>query len=277
MKCLKAIWILLLLFACEDVVNVGLPNPQLLIVIEGWVSDTVGNQRIRVSRSSGFSNPGQTPFIENAEVSVLSENGEVFSYSYASNGYYHADIPYQGENNVSYRLRVVIDGIEIRSRWDQLPANVAIDRLQVESFEENDPNNSNQSITIYYPKINTRDPEGINNYYRWIFLQNGVQLKEPEPITIQNDRVFDGNLIPNNFQNFEFESGDNMTVQLISISSDTYNYLNLLKTQITTLGTSSATPPTGVDGNLFYVNGESNQVLGYFGAISISEESAVIP
>ena len=277
MKQLVYISLFFLLFACEKVVIVELPPSQNLVVVQGWLTDSLGNQSIRLTRSNGFSENTQVPAIENAQVIVQSRNGEVFTYTYQSDGFYNANIPYRGTPGVEYRLRIVINGEEIRSEWDRMPGGVSIGNLEVDSFEENDPNNSDQQITIFYPKIMTSDPENQANFYRWIFYKNSQVFSRPEPITIQNDRLFDGNLIPNNFQIFGYDSGDEMTVQLQSISSGSHSYLSLLKSQITTPGTSSGTTPAIVEGNLFYADDDSELVLGYFGVLSGSVATVNVP
>ena len=275
----RLIFILLVGFmACEKVVVVNLPSPQNLIVVQGWLTDSLGNQPIRLTRSNGFSDKNQVLPIQDAQVIVQARStDEVYTYSYVSNGFYDADTPYKGTSEIEYRLKVVINTLEIRSEWDELPNPVSIGNIQVDSFEENDPNNSDQQITIFYPKITTTDPENQKNYYRWVFYKNDEVFNASELITIQNDRLFDGNFIPNNFQIFGYDSGDKMTVQLQSISSTAHDYLSLLKSQITTLGTSSGTTPAIVIGNLAYVNDPYQQVLGYFGAVSGSVDSVVVP
>ncbi|WP_436515508.1 DUF4249 domain-containing protein [Ekhidna sp. To15] len=274
----RLIYILIpLIIACEEVVIIELPLSQNLIVVQGWITDSLGNQSIRLIRSNGFSDNTQVQPVETAQVIVQSRNGEVFSYSYRADGYYDADVPYRGSSGTEYRVRIVIDTTEIRSEWDKMPNSVSIANLQIDSFEENDPNNNNQQITVFYPKVRTRDPSDEENYYRWIFFKNGDRLNEPESITIQNDRLFNGNLIPNDFQQFGYESGDEMTVQLQSISSSSHDYLALLKSQVTTLGTTSGTTPAIVTGNLSYVDANAPLVLGYFGTVSSSEGSLNVP
>lgn len=268
---------MVIFMACEKVVIVDLPDPQNLVVVQGWLSDSLSNQSVRLTRSNGFADNNEVVAIEDAEVIVQSRTGEVFSYSYQSDGYYHADTPYRGTVGVEYRLRVIVEGSEIQSQWDEVQASTDIGDLQIDSFEENDPNNSDRQITIFYPKITTSDPIDQDNYYRWVFYKNGEVFNSPEPITIQSDRLFNGNLIPNNFQIFGYDPGDQMTVQLQSISSASHSYLSLLKSQITTLGTSSGTTPAIVTGNLFYIDDDSQQVLGYFGTLSSSVGTVLVP
>ncbi|WP_462251519.1 DUF4249 domain-containing protein [Ekhidna sp.] len=267
----------IVLMACEKVVVVDLPSPQNLVVIQGWLTDSLGNQRIRLTRSNGFADNNEVLPIDDAEVIIQSRIGEVFTYSYANDGYYHADTEYRGTPGIEYRLRIIVDDQEIQSLWDIMPIPTSVGNLQIDSFEENDPNDSDQQITVFYPKITTRDPIGEENYYRWVFYKNQEIFNSPEPITVQSDRLFDGNLIPNNFQIFGYDSNDEMTVELQTISFSSHSYLSLLKSQITTLGTSSGTTPAIVEGNLFYVDDESEQVLGYFGAVSSSVATVIVP
>ncbi|MEO9483767.1 MAG: DUF4249 domain-containing protein [Ekhidna sp.] len=274
----RLIYILLILFfSCEQVVLVELPPSQNLVVVQGWLTDSLGNQPVRLTRSNGFSDNALVPVLENAQIIVQSRNGAVFTYTYQSNGYYDADTPYKGDPGTEYRLRIILEGVEIRSEWDKMPEAVSIGNLQIDSFEENDPDNTDQQITIFYPKITTSDPVNRENYYRWVFYKNDQIFNTPEPITIQNDRLFNGNLIPNNFQIFGYDSGDEMTVQLQSISSNSHDYLSLLKSQITTLGTSSGTTPAIVNGNLFYLDDSDEIVLGYFGTVSSSVQTMNVP
>lgn len=271
MKQTGLISLVLLLLGCETVIEVDLPPAQQLVVVEGALSDIEGLQPIRVTQSNGFSSENPSEVIENAEVIVQSRTGDIFRYAYTSNGYYEALSPYSGVSNQEYRVRLVLDSVEIRSEWERMPEKVSVGALEVDSFEENDPNEPSEQITVFFPKLTTRDPAEATNFYRWIFYKNESIFNDPELLTIQNDRLFNGNLIPNDFRNFNYSIGDSVTVQLISISESSFNYLSLLRAQITTLGTSSGTTPATVNGNLFYENDESRIVLGNFSARAVSE------
>lgn len=254
---------------------VDLPNEQNLIVAEGWISDSLSSQTIRITRSNAFSSENPISPITDAEVLVQSRFGELYSYVHTSDGYYEANPPFRGIEGREYRLLAEVDTIEIRSEWDRMPTKVELAGIQALSFEENDPENSGQQITVFYPKANVIDPIESINYYRWIFVRNDAILKEPEPITIQNDRLFNGNIIPNDFQGFQYEAGESMVIQLQSISQASHDYLSLLRSQITTLGTSGGTTPAVVTGNIRNLDNPSQQVLGYFGTVAVSIDSVL--
>jgi hypothetical protein len=274
----QLIILLLLVFACEEVVVVDLPPAQNLIVIEGSVTDVNQEQALRITQSNGFSDPVSIIPITDADVFVQSFTGETFQYSHSSGGIYLSNEIYSGLSGVRYRVRILLsDGEEIRSEWELMPERVPIDELTAVSFLENDPNNPNQQITIYYPKVRAIDPMESRNYYRWVFFRNNELYSEPESITIQDDRFFNGNLIPNDFQSFGYEIRDEIIVQFQSITKERFEYLKLLKSQITTLGTSSGTTPAKVNGNLSYDSEEVNeQILGYFSTVAISSDTISI-
>lgn len=271
MKRFLAIWMIFLI-ACEEVVEVDLPASQSLVVIEGWVTDSLSNQVIRITRTNSFSSKTTVENIKNAVITTESSIGDTYSYSYSSNGYYRSNTPYKGINGIRYRLKVRIDTSEIESYWDEMQQKVNITKIEIASFIENDPDDLSQQITVYYPKVTTADPRFEKNFYRWFFYKNDEIYKEPDPIVIQNDRLFNGNLIPNDFRSFGYSKGDKITVELQAISASAFSYLSLLKSQITTLGTSTGTTPAIVSGNLFYKNGEET-VLGYFGTTASSIDS----
>lgn len=266
---------LLLIASCEKVVVIELPPSQNLIVVEGWVTDIEQTQSIRLIRSNGFLDKNPVQPIEDAEIRVERRNGGFQLYGYEGNGYYQSESPFAANSDLEYRVVInLTNGDLIRSDWDKMPRKTKIDGISVRSFEENDPDNSGQQITLYYPKMEVTDSANISNFYRWVFYNGRERYTEPESITLQDDRFFDGNLIPNTFDEFSYEEGDSIIVNFQSITSNTFNFLQLLKSQIATLGTSSITIPAVVNGNLTNLNSQE-QVLGYFGTVAVSADTII--
>ena len=272
------ILLLFIIISCEEVVVVNLPDSQRLVVVEGGVSEVVSQQYVRVTRSNGFSDQNPIIPVEDADVIVQNETGDVFFYSYDSDGYYRSNMQFSGILGIRYRVRILLNnGKEIRSEWERMRDAVPINSLTVESFLQNDPENPGDQILIYFPKIRVIDPQGVQNYYRFIFFKNGQLYTEPEFITIIDDHFFDGNLVPNNFESFAYQREDELIIQFQSISSEMFKYLRLLKSQITTLGTSSGTTPIVINGNLKYNSPEQTEiVLGYFGTVAASADTIIV-
>ncbi len=274
MKKIFSVVAFFVILSCEEVVIIDLPPELNLLVFEGSVSDRLEVQSIRLTRSNSFS--GQlNPAVEDATVSVEDRNGDVYPFNHDGNGVYLSDVPFQGIRNMEYRANVVLsDGDIVQSGWSDIPPNTNIVLLSVDSFEENDPLLSG-NLTLFFPRITARDSADYPNYYRWVFFKNGEKVTDPESITIQNDLFFDGNFIPNSFSQFEYNEGEEITVELQAINQNTFDFLALLKAQITTLGSSASTTPANVTGNLTNTTRPSIPVLGHFSTISISSASAI--
>ncbi len=266
----------ILLFSCEEVVVIPLPGEQNLLVVEGWLTDAVERQYVRLSRSNSFSGP-TNPVIEDATVLVQLRNGPSQTYSYVGGGNYLSDNPYRGIQGEEYRLSIVLpNGDLVRSTWTTIESTTQIVLLSVDRFEENDPDNPGQTKTVFFPRITARDSANYQNYYRWMLFRNGNQLTDPESIILQNDRFFDGNFIPNLFDAYEYSIGDNMEVELHTITKEAFDYLSLLKSQTSTLSAAASTTPAIVNGNISNVSKPEEMVLGFFGTRAISSASQVV-
>ncbi len=257
---------------------VNLPTEQNLVVLEGWITDNKETQHVRLTRSNSFSGV-INPSIEDASVSVQMRKKGSFSYSHTQNGTYLSNTPFTGQLHQEYRVTVTLSSGEIiKSQWSKMLPRTEIVLLSVDSFEENDRENSGQTKTIFFPKIIARDSSGVDNYYRWVFYKHDVMLTHPEPVTLQSDRFFDGNFIPNLFDRFEYNEREEIKVELHSINKDAYDFLNLLKSQINTLGLGSyaRTTPATVNGNLTNLTNPEKTILGFFGTTSISVDSTIV-
>lgn len=256
-------------------VVVPLPNEQNLLVVEGWITDKVEHQYVRLSRSNSFSG-SINPIIEDATVLVQTRNGPSQTYAYIGEGNYLSDNPYQAVEDEEYRLSVVLqNGDLVRSTWTTIESITEIVLLSVDNFPGRDQD-TGEPKTIYFPRITARDSANYENFYRWMLFKNGVQLKEPESILLQTDRIFDGNFIPNDFGDYEYELGDLMVVELHSITKEAFDYLSLLKSQTSTLSAAASTTPAIVNGNMTNISKPDEIVLGFFGTRAVSVKSTTV-
>ncbi len=253
-----------------------MPTEQNLLVVEGWITDEVERQYVRLSRSNSFSGP-LNPVIEDATVLVQTRDGLSQTYSYSQDGSYLSDNPYRAIRGEEYRLSVVLqNGDLIRSTWTPIESKTDIVLLSVDSFEERDPDNPGQNRTIYFPRITARDSADYENFYRWILFKDGQQLTDPESIILQTDRIFDGNFIPNDFGDYQYDLGDNMKVELHTITKEAFDFLSLLKSQTTTLSAAASTTPAIVNGNISNLSRPEETVLGFFGTRAVSTDSVIV-
>ena len=112
---LYSIFSLLILVSCEDVINIDLPESDRLVVVEGWVTNEAGPQKILLSQTAGFNNSDTISYIHDARVVVLEEFGQSFPYTYHDQGVYLSDSSFSGIVGRSYQVIITLnDGERIR-------------------------------------------------------------------------------------------------------------------------------------------------------------------
>lgn len=264
--------ITLLLTGCQtDNLTLGEPAP--IVVVEGWLTDQSKTQHLKISQTQSFNSNETAPTIDDAIVYVKRNSGDSVVYSSIGNGEYQSNETFAGRLNSTYQLFIELpNGQLIRSSQERMHLAPSIDSLYYDSYERESESDPNLIETIYFPKAQIQDKEGFNNYYRWRVFRNDTLFSSPEHMVLINDRFFDGNspTIENEFTIFEYFENDSIGLELHEISHQAYDYLRLLKSQTTTLGTVSSVTPAPIDGNLTYVN-SGEDVLGYWGVTSVKK------
>ena len=272
MRKICSILILLCLISCEseDVPNIGASN---LVVIQGWFTDLDTFQTIRMSLSQDFQvNEPETP-VTDATVSVNGNNGESYILNHVGSGIYQTQEKEKANRGVIYSLTIMLsDGRIITSPGDVMRSVPSIDTLGYDYYERTSEENQNIIEQVYYPILQFQDPGSRANYYRVKAYKNDTLFTNPEDIILFNDRFFDGNKpkIENEFALLEYFSNDSISLELHEISRDGYEFLRLLKSQTTSLGSASSVTPSPITSNLQYLNSDET-VLGYWGTASIQK------
>ena len=90
-------------------------------------------------------------------------------------------------------------------------------------------------------------------------------------IAIDNSSTQGGNgdgdlfIVPirQNFTSRPWNVGETAVIEILTITPETYFYLNLLRTQLQNVGL-FAVPPSNVPSNIICINNPDNKVLGFF-------------
>lgn len=275
MKKLLIILLLGLIYSCEDTDQIPLASGSSLLVVEGWFSDQLSRQYVKLSSSVKFTSSSEPIAIEDAEVSVF-EGAKEIRYAHLDNGYYLSVDSVRGVKGKSYYLEVKLPtGEVIRSEQEIMLEAPSIDSLGFDFYTEDIPDSPEDEI-IYFPVAFSDDPAGEVNYYRWKIYKNDTLFSKAEEMFLFSDRFIDGNdQIPQEFVAYTYAFGDTARLELQEISRDAFRFLHELKSQTTTLGTNSAVSPAAIKGNLYILN-ENRQVLGYFGVISVTSEEKIV-
>jgi hypothetical protein len=281
--------VLWLVSACQDVVQLDVPESPPEAVVNGTISDTEPAQ-VTVTTTDAFFESSRTPRVADAEVRLF-ENDSLFEVLQANTqepGAYFGLLP--GTTGNFYHLEVIIpegypgqvSGV-YQTQPEELRPVSQIDSMNVRALSRNtSPNvlNPGDYALLYFRE---RAGEGdIFRINRWL----NDSLFRRSIITIE-DEGFDGQyfgdgLLPpfNLFGPFEdfTEPGqtkaDTFVVRFESITPNYASFLQIVSEQTST-GTPFDAPPALIIGNVFRQGQPQDFAFGYFNASAYSRDSVI--
>ena len=276
-RILLVLILIYLITSCEDPIDIDLPENQNSLVVEGWITNIEGQQSIRISRTRKFDEiePGQT--IADAVITVTQDT-TVYTFSHEEDGQYLSDSSFAGNAGEFFGLQIILaNGDTIRSQtFERMPELVTLDSIGFDFFEQNSEVNPGELERVFFPISFSSDPPARSNFYRYVISRNDTIFNSPQDIELLDDRAINGNDFRNEFRTFNFLDGDKATIELRSINRGAFDFFSLLRNQATSLGTSSGTTPTSIDGNLENISNPTQTVLGYFSCYSLNSEELIL-
>lgn len=268
LKQIKYITILLagfmVLSACEKVIDVKLDNADGQLVIEGTITDQLGQQVIKISKSVPYTENNTYPPVTGAIVTVTDNNAHSWSFSETAPGTYTFP-SLKGEPGRIYTLKATVNDV-IYTATSTMPAAVEIDFLDVKVFNFGD--DDQKQAQVHY-----KDPAGIANQYRFVMKVNGIQSKQ---VYAENDRLTDGNDVPsvlfftgNNDDQDQLKTGDVVDIEMQCIDKNIFLYWYTLSQQSQN-GPSGGATPGNPPSNI------NNKALGYFSAHTVNKKQMTV-
>jgi hypothetical protein len=276
-RLLTIVPLFLISLSCVDT-DLNFPQKRDRLVVEGWVTDEMKAHWVKISLTTAFDDPLPEIPIEDAIVYIkdnLHGEGEGYLLTHIGGGRYESEV-FQGIVGRYYYLEILLsDGNQITSVPETLMAVSPITSLEVGSFEDVDPITGDE-IIVYFPIVTNQDPIEEVNYYRYKGFRNGTQLNAPRELIVLSDRFINGNLLQNEIPQLRYSLGEEMTIELHSISRGAYDFLELLRLQTTSSGTPSGTSPAPLFGNVRNQTNPDQKVLGFFGASAVSNATLIV-
>ncbi|RMG30853.1 MAG: DUF4249 domain-containing protein [Bacteroidetes bacterium] len=260
-----------LFMACEQVVQLDLPTAAPRLVVDGLYTNQPGQQRVRLSYTAPYFTQEAEPPVRGALVVVSELGGKQDTLAETERGIYRSE-----KTAILagvYVLHIFLpDGKHYRSQPEMLYEVPPIDSLY---FRENVAlNEQDKGYNIF---IDTKDPAGVENYYRWKRYVNGQYQNEPLDIIIGFDEYADGkDWLGIQINLNAVQKGDSILVEQLSISKAFYDYLFTLQQQTAFVGGIFDPPPASVKGNMVNVDDVNEQVLGFFRVAAVAQKRAVV-
>lgn len=261
----------LLIASCQDVVNLDLPDGDVLLVVDGMITNQPGEKQVLLATTANYFNNTETPRVTGALVVLYSEAGPVDTLTEKEPGVYITE--HVGKVGSTYHIYIRTNaGEEYESVPELLQSVPEIDSIYSEFQEE-----SAFVEEGYYVKIDTYEPLGVGNYYRWRQYTNDEYKNTPFDLLYASDEFVDGNPIIGIEMNIEpLEIGDHFRIEQLSISKRAFEFLTQLQQQTAFVGSLFDSPPSALKGNIIRLDKANVQALGYFGVSAVTDASIVI-
>lgn len=274
MKNLRYLTYIVFLFAataCEDVIDLKVPEGQTRLVVDGMLTDREELQTVKLKYTAPYFSNKPTPVVEGAAVYITDDTGQKIILTETAPGTYQKE--FAGVIGRTYQLTIeTAEGEFYQSIEEPMAAVPPIDSIYYE-FEEASLFNEEEG---YFVSIAATDPREVANFYRWRYYINGQRQSEPEDLFFGNDRLMkDYEDITVSFYRDALLPGDVAFVEQMSISENAYNFLNLLYQQAVSGGSQFDTPPAPIKGNIVHTE-SGTYALGYFMVTAIETAEITI-
>jgi hypothetical protein len=253
---------MIFLSSCEEIIDIDLNDANAKLVVDGWIYNTPGPYRVRLTLTTNYFDTVAAPKVENALV-IVSENDTLLDTLTMGNpGVYRTQKILQGKIGATYTLKVIYEG-SVYEAVSTLKPVAPIDTLTYEYKEDTRRDGSGYFVSIYF-----QEPATPADYYRWVFYKNDKVFKERDEL-YASDEFYNGNYIAFEFDNHGVDLNDTVRVEMYSLDKTGYEFFRALD-EVDNSGNLFDTPPGNAKGNL------SNGAIGYFGASSKSSKEIII-
>ena len=248
---------LTLIFSCEEVIDLEVPNSEPRLVIEAsinWFEGTLGNeQEIKLSLTAPYFN-SDIPPANGAQVSIINPDGSVIEFFEVDQTGRYVTSQFNPQLGATYILQITYLG-EVYEATEVMQSVTPIDYV----LHEQSGGFSGDEFEV---KAFYTDPVGLGNAYLFEFVQYN-----PYNLTL---RVFEDQFIDCNqtfayFSDEDLALGDQITINNYGLSEQAYDYLFLLSLQSSNPGGGPfTTQPATVRGNCYNTTNPEKYPFGYF-------------
>jgi hypothetical protein len=268
------------------------------LTVTGLITDANRRYEIKLSLSRPLGETAPVVPAKGAEVSVLDDQGNVWSFKETKPGIYLSDSTlFTGVPGQIYTLQIEHEGKQYESDPCMLRAASPIDSLGYEIYDR-EINASGDKEKVVRVTLNTYDPAKDNHYFRWTFLETWElhmpfnlltyqttvcwTSEESHSILIANtealseDRVTDFTLTVFNNSTDRGQYKYSMLVSQYAINYEEYEFWDNLKKVSANTGGLYDVIPAAVPGNIKCISDPDDKVLGYFSVSGVSTRRVFI-
>jgi hypothetical protein len=283
-KTLSYILCILLMSNCVDPFTTSVSRELTAFVIDGRITDLDPPYKISLMRATNYNNriDGYTRYVSEAAIQVCDDLGNCIPFYEMEKGKYETTtIAPKGVPGRFYHVEITTkEGKRLFSKPEKLIASPPIKSV----YYEYDINTVRmEGFDVY---LDTEDPVEEKNFYKWEtvgYFPYSSQcfhiIPSDEYPLIASDKNTNGNTISRfKIRNVTFNRRDYYVVEVYqyALSQSAYEFIDNIKTQITSTGSIFDPPPAFIEGNMYNPEDASDIVLGYFVVAGVYRKGVAI-
>jgi len=246
--------------ACEKVIDINLGDTKEKIVVEAIVSDIPNYSYVKLSKNNGFYDNSNFIKLTNAKVTISDDKGNSFEFNESDSGYY-SNPTFIGTQETEYELKIDVDG-KIFTSKSRMPFNTKIDSTNTFMVPSQFSGKLMTIANLYYT-----DSSYVGNYYRIKVFVNNAPI-QASTFNLYSDGYVNGTMSAFSYNSEDLVIGDSVIFYLLNTDQSNYEYFRLLYLNPgMSFSSAPGNPNTNIDGE---------DVIGFFGAYSISSDTLVI-
>ncbi|CAN5188674.1 hypothetical protein BH23BAC1_BH23BAC1_49420 [soil metagenome] len=293
--------ILILFNSCLEPIEFKTPKQLNLLVVDGKITNSLTGNIIKLSRTSETDRILEPVF--GATVKIYDNTGREENYysrhDLGGGTYFHKGDIVKGESGLTYFIEITLieDGSVYRSIPETMPYLTATDSAYIDFKTIKEQNNIGEFVDRKVVEIftNTKiEQQNSSVFLKWN-IEEAYKLSPtdfpdpfgnvPEPCYItaitnpQDVILFNGDLVKSDRitnklistrgLDYAFLDRFFFNINLSSLTREAYTYWNAVNQIVNNVGSIFDSPPAPIKGNIYNINNQDEQVLGYFQASSI--------
>ncbi|CAL1517364.1 DUF4249 domain-containing protein [Chitinophaga sp. MM2321] len=266
------------LTACEDKIDLDIPNGKSFPVMDAWITTDMGVQKIKFTMSVPYTDNNPAPIITDAAITVFDLTaGTTYPFAFKDNVYsYDATNKPIGVLGHAYKLHVEYKG-EIFEAYDTIRRVPPIDSI---SYQFKTKEESISGKEGYYAKFHAKDLDNGTDYY-WIrSYRNDTTKRLGDAFSIDgsyDEGISDGSTfilpIAEGITDYSkpFQQNEKIIVRLSSVTHRSYDFLSQVNEQVNAGGL-FAKVLENVKSNIDNITPSGKtRILGWFGTSAVSK------
>ncbi|MBC8155610.1 MAG: DUF4249 domain-containing protein [Bacteroidetes bacterium] len=271
--------------SCETVIQTQLDTGPSQLSVDAILTDQPGPQQIRLTQTAAYFDNALPPVASSATVTVTDNLGKTFRFTDANNDGYYVWTPSAtdtlGRVGRTYTLRIDFqnDTYVAQTKMNRVPP---VDSITFQDAKLNPLSTDRGYRADFY----ATDFAGAPDQYRVRYYRNGALQNRTNDLvnvynaSFNNSSDTDGLLFiqpirraanPENL----YRMNDTVKVELLSITLDSFYFLEELQTQLNNNGL-FARPATNLPTNIINTNPAGRPATGYFMTSAVRSRTAVV-